>query len=362
MNLNVSEWKPFLIGRIFTVKYGVNLELDSLNEASEKGSVNFVSRCISNNGVSAKVEPISGVEPQAAGIISVAGGGSSVLSTYVQEEPFYSGRDLYLLIPKIELSKETKMFITTIIEKNKYRYSFGRQANKTLSFLEILLPVKYMGANPAIDTNHEFSDEGYIPDWHFMENYIKSLRYKPLTTANHDTNISLQGLDWEEFAIPSLFIVDVGKYYYPDQYSEGQVPYISASDTDNGVGAKINLHPDFTAGKITIGKIGATAYLQSQDFCATSDVNVLTPRVEMNKYHLLFITSIINFSENYKWSYGRQCRKGDTEGIIIKLPVKCDHNGIPIIDEDKQFSNQGYIPDWDYMENYIKNLPYGDRI
>ena len=361
MNLNVTKWKPFLIDRIFKVKYGINLELDSLNDPSEKGSVNFVSRCISNNGVSAKVEPISGIEPQSAGLISVAGGGS-VLSTYVQEEPFYSGRDIYLLIPKIELSKETKMFITTIIEKNKYRYSFGRQANKTLPYLEILLPIKYDEDHPVIDDRNEFSDDGFIPDWQFMEDYIKSLHYKPVTTNNQVTDLSLHPQTWEEFAIPSLFDVGVGKYYYPDQYNDGQVPYITASNTDNGVGARINLSPDFSGGKITIGKIGATAYFQNQDFCATSDVNVLTPKSNMNKYHLLFITSVINFSENYKWSYGRQCRKGDTEGIVIKLPVKCNPNGTPLIDENKQFSDKGYIPDWNFMENYIKLLPYGDRI
>ena len=25
MNLNISEWKPFIIEKLFTVKYGVNL-------------------------------------------------------------------------------------------------------------------------------------------------------------------------------------------------------------------------------------------------------------------------------------------------------------------------------------------------
>lgn len=29
----------------------------------------------------------------------------------------------------------------------------------------------------TIDESHTFSDMGYIPDWEFMENYIKSLRY-----------------------------------------------------------------------------------------------------------------------------------------------------------------------------------------
>ena len=82
----------------------------------------------------------------------------------------------------------------------------------------------------------------------------------------------------------------------------------------------------------------------------------------MNRFHGLFIVSMINFSENYKWDYGRQCRVGDTKEITIKLPVLLDKSGIPIKDSTCKYSSYGYIPDWDFMEQYIKLLPYGDRL
>lgn len=365
MNLNVSEWKPFLVGRIFTVKYGVNLELDSLNEASETGSVNFVSRCISNNGVSAKVEPISELEPQAAGIISVAGGGSSVLSTYVQEEPFYSGRDLYLLIPKIELSKEAKMFITTIIEKNKYRYSFGRQANKTLPFLEILLPIKYSGANPAIDTNYEYSDEGYIPDWQFMEDYIKSLHYKPLTTTQiNTTSNNLNVSEWKRFCLGRLFEIKKGKRLTAEDQTDGDNIYIGAIDSNNGVANKIGQSPIHEGNTISLSYNGSVgeAFYQPEPYWATDDVNALYSKYEgFNKYIGLFFVAVIR-KEKYRFNYGRKWTLENMKETEICLPVKKNGNNAPIIDGTCIFSEQGYVPDWDYMENYIKNLPYGDRI
>jgi hypothetical protein len=58
--------------------------------------------------VSAKVEHISGLKPIAAGCLTVAGGGS-VLETFVQPEPFYSGRDLYYLIPPKDMTLEEKL-------------------------------------------------------------------------------------------------------------------------------------------------------------------------------------------------------------------------------------------------------------
>lgn len=179
MNLNISEWKPFIIEKLFTVKYGVNLELSNCDEIinNEEIGIKFVSRTESNNGVSATVMPIENVIPQKAGLISVAGGGS-VLSTFIQPEPFYSGRDLYTLEAKDNISFEAKMFIITIIKANKYKYSYGRQANKTLPYLELMLPVVKDDKNaPIIDKTCKYSDEGYVPDWQFMEDYIKSLPY-----------------------------------------------------------------------------------------------------------------------------------------------------------------------------------------
>ena len=46
----------------------------------------------------------------------------------------------------------------------------------------------------------------------------------------------------------------------------------------------------------------------------------------------------------------------------IKLPIQRDDRGKPIVDADKKYSVNGYIPDWQFMDDYIKSLPYSDRI
>ncbi|WP_081447013.1 restriction endonuclease subunit S [Anaerococcus lactolyticus] len=174
-NLNIDLWKEFKVKDIFNVKYGVNLELNKCIEVNN--GINFVSRTAENNGVSAIVELIDDVIPQKPGLLTVAGGGS-VLSTFLQNKEFYSGRDLYTLESKEELSDLVKLFLTTIIEKNKYKYNYGRQANKTLPDLILELPIKRNSDdNPIIDKNRTYSSDGYIPDWDFMEKYIKSLPF-----------------------------------------------------------------------------------------------------------------------------------------------------------------------------------------
>ncbi len=156
--IDSSKWKTFTLNNLFEIKYGINLELSNCNE--EVKEINFVARTAENNGISSKVEKIAGKEPQAAGLITVAGGGS-VLSTFYQDEPFYSGRDLYTLRSKNDIDKYAKLFIVTLIKMEKYKYSYGRQANKTLPYIEIKLPV----------------DSDGNPDFIFMSNYMRSLPY-----------------------------------------------------------------------------------------------------------------------------------------------------------------------------------------
>lgn len=122
------------LSSLFDVRYGVNLELNKLE--NDPDGINFVSRSAQNNGVSAKVKRLSDVAPIQAGVLTVAGGGS-VLETFVQPEPFYSGRDLYYLIPKTEMSLEQKLYYCACLRANKYRYNYGRQANRTLRDIKV---------------------------------------------------------------------------------------------------------------------------------------------------------------------------------------------------------------------------------
>ncbi len=86
-------------------------------------------------GVVGRVKPIEGINPNPAGSISVAGGGS-VMSSFLQKEEYYSGRDLYYLVPKIKLNDKELLFYCLCLRANAFRYSYGRQANKTLKEIE----------------------------------------------------------------------------------------------------------------------------------------------------------------------------------------------------------------------------------
>jgi hypothetical protein len=79
----------------------------------------------------------------------------------------------------------------------------------------------------------------------------------------------------------------------------------------------------------------------NQDFIGTTDLTVGYSE-HLNKYIGMFLVTLLDL-ERPKYSFGRKwsARIADT---MIRLPTKNN------------------APDWGYMENYIKLLPYSDRI
>lgn len=133
--------KVVKVQELFEVRYGINLELVHLEQCSneDEDAIFFVSRTEKNNGVSAIVRRNEAIEPNPAHTISVAGSGS-VMSCFYQKLPYYSGRDLYILIPKKEFSPIEMLFYAYCLRMNKYKYNYGRQANKTIK--DLLIPEK----------------------------------------------------------------------------------------------------------------------------------------------------------------------------------------------------------------------------
>ena len=172
-----------IVDDLFDVFYGTDLELNRLKKT--KFGINFVSRTSRNNGVSAIVESLKNIKPLEAGLVTVAGGGS-VMSSFVQNKPFYSGRDILCLRSKKQMSLSEKLFYCLCLRENAYKFSYGRQANKTLKLLK--LP----------DT---------IPSWVYKNKMNDLIEIKESHIKNK--KFVLNSKDWKKFKISELFMLGV---------------------------------------------------------------------------------------------------------------------------------------------------------
>lgn len=173
-----ENWKDFYLHKLFKTRMGNGI--DAVVTTNYNPKYNYVSRDSNGNGVVGFVDVIEGEEPFPAGTMSLALGGSFLGSCFIQNEPFYTAQNVGILQEKESLSIYSKLFITTLIRnecKVKYQ-AFGRELNSHFrKDFTVKLPIKMNGLKFAYDENKTYSDDGYIPDWEWMGNYIRELPY-----------------------------------------------------------------------------------------------------------------------------------------------------------------------------------------
>jgi hypothetical protein len=149
-----DKWKQFRYEELFDIKKGERVtHLDMI-----PGNTPFISAIDKNNGIREYCGLINLVP---GNTISVSYNGS-VGEAFYQEKGYWASDDINVLYPKFELNKYVAMFLITLIRREKYRFNYGRKWHKERMETSIIkLPVTKNGT----------------PDWQFMENYIKSLRY-----------------------------------------------------------------------------------------------------------------------------------------------------------------------------------------
>ena len=361
MELNVQNWKEFTVGRILNC----NTTVLSIKDILDDGNIPFVSRTAENNGIDGYVS----VEQSAITKGNCLTVGAEGIYSFYQQKDFATGNKVYTL-RNDNISIYHYMFIATILNKEDYKYSYGRARIKSKLEEEIIkLPIKYNNDNiPVIDENRTYSDEGYIPDWQFMEDYIKSLHHKPITTKVKADNVKeLDVYNWEEFKVSDLFDrIYKAKAHTKEEVVEVDkgIHFVSRTDCNNGVDITVDKDTRYEgleeANCITIGDTTATVFYQNERFIAGDHMVVLRANWLNLKRGLFFRTLFAQ--EGIRYCYGRAYRMDLIKSTLLKLPIQRDNDGTPVIDDNRTYSDSDYIPDWQFMEDYINSLPYSDRI
>ena len=153
--------------------------------------------------------------------------------------------------------------------------------------------------------------------------------------------------NWKQFTYSKLFNIERGKGpRKKDLDGTGDIPVVTSSYKNNGWTAFTTETPRHKGGTIGVNRNGSVgdAFYQPIDFCSTEDVHIFTPKFEMNKYVAMFLCSLIR-AEKYRFNYGRKWGIARMKTSIIRLPV-----------------NSSGEPDLEFMENFIKSLPFSSSI
>jgi len=304
---------------LFDLDKGHQLALNRVERANSiREGVAYVARSHRNNGITAWVRPIAGLEPASAGDISVClRSRNHSMAAFVQPRPFYTTYHVAILTPKQPMTVQEKLWWCMCIRANQFRFHFGRQANRTVGSL--LLP-----------------DEA--PQW-----AIETVPPHHASAVNPNDASSIDLSKWDSFPILDLFSAAVGPHTTRRDLGRGSTPLVTASAWNNGITGTISASPDWEGGQITVannGSIGA-AFYQPRPFTASRDVTVLTPKFEgLSTASALFICTVLR-KESARFNYARKWNAGRMRQSSIRLPAKAG------------------APDVQAMENLMRALPLG---
>lgn len=318
------------VSDVFNVEYGNKFDMNKMESADKETGVAFVGRrggLTGSSGVSGYVALVPTVAPYPAGTITVALGGSRLLSSYVQQRPFYTAQNVAVLAPIDEaMPLKHRLFYAMCIKHNNFRYTaFGREANRTLGTIQLPNEVPSWVGDVEIPTHEGLARALATP--------------VPLSSPT--------GCRWFNLPLEAIFEIKKGKRITKADRTPGATRFIGASEKNNGITDFADVAPIFPAGTLTVvynGNSVGNAFFQERDYFACDDVNVLVPKYPMSRWVQLFIAAIIKhdrsrFTYGYKWTLARM------KATIVRLPVDVDGN-----------------PDWAYMESYMKGLSFSAAI
>ena len=340
MKIDMTDWKPFFVGDIFDIINGKGITTEEIE--NNPGDLEAVQSGEGNNGVIGYIDKTycqdKGYSYCEEACLTVARSGTSGFVSF-HKNGCVVGDSAKILLLKDSDVKTTQvyLFLQTLLEANRFKYTYGRKVTEALYRKTVIkLPVLPDGE----------------PDWQWMELYVDSLHNTPLVTHNNPHICLFDTNSWKWFRLGGdngLFEIRKGKRLTSEEQSEGKTPYIGAIDSNNGVTNYIGQKPIHEGNTISLSYNGSVgeAFYQPVPYWATDDVNALYLRSEygtLNAATGLFVCTVLRH-DKYRFSYGRKWTLENMNDTMIKLPATSEGK-----------------PDWQWMEGYIKSLPYGDRL
>ena len=324
--IDVTKWVKFKVGDFFIATRGTSIKLQSL----DSGSIPIIAAARYNCGIAG----FYNINPQYKNSITISCNGVGCGSTYYHDYEFAITGDAIVLQDKISIPNGAKAFIAAVYDKyfnSKYSYTDKCSAAKVEAEM-IALPTK--------------SDK---PNWEYMESYMKNIMQeseKNIEKLNniHNGKKTIDILGWREFSLGGdngLFRIVKGTRLTKANMKDGNINFIGSSSVNNGITNHIsNLEHIHPANLITVsynGSIGE-AFYQEKPFWASDDVNVFYPNFKQSFEIAMFLIPLIR-KIGQKYKFVDKWKLEDMCNDKITLPI-----------------NGNGEPDWEYMENYMKNI------
>lgn len=347
--LKDKEWKPIRIVEIFDDIFpGKGHGLNHLTKVDDAG-INYVGATNRNNGVicQIKINDLSLSLAQPGNCIGFIknGDGAAGYSIY-KAERFVSTNDVIYGYAEW-LNANTGLFFVVAQDKIEHKYSHGYKRNKEhLAADRVMLPVDSSGE----------------PDYEYMAEYVKRIRKELLTKYRKYVEKRITGLG-EVVEVPALDKKGWSKFKAFGDYgilkiattnssidairlldgNDKLLPYVTRSESDNGIARFVSRSNEAygidQAKSITVGLDTQTAFWQPYEFVTGQNIQVITGE-RLNEWSAQFLIPLFRMQMKAKFNWGGNgATLGRMKALDLMLPI-----------------NDSGEPDYEYMEQYVKNM------
>ncbi len=334
LKLGDVRWEKFHLSDIFKeIPRGKISDLRNL----ENGDTIIIAAA----GVQEGFSCFSSDNPCSHNAMTISLNGVGTGTAFVHNYPFNLNSDCGLVVPIEDLSVNVLRFIAVAINKHKNKFNFGYKANENRLLRQaILLPIDENG-----NMNYSFMDAYIVQEERLRKNKFIKYCHKQLSILGKPIVIDeITNRKWHEFFITEFLQPPKrGKRLTSENYIDGKTPVVSSAGGNNGVIAfagnkeKVRIYKDCLS--VANGGVSAGfAFYHPYSFIATDHVTHFKG-AKLNKYHYLFLVTIIRNQLHDKYDFSREMTDPRLKREKLLLPV----------------TNNGE-PDYDYMEQYIKNL------
>jgi len=338
MNLNLKnkEWKEFEFEELFEIN-STSSGIDRNKLINKKGTIPYLTRSEKNNAYDSFIcEQDDKYRIDDSNVITI---GLDTQTVFYQPNKFYTGQNIQILKSK-HLDKEIAQFLIPLIKRQMEKFNWGGNG-ATLTRLKrskLLVPINSLGK----------------PDFEFMEAFMKQKEQEKFQEYNNFIKQRLEKLkeyktvqpieekEWGEFFIEDVTQILSGHDIYGSERIKGNTPYISATANNNGIGYFVgNNNPTKESGCLSVNRNGSVGYSFYHPYEALFSNDCRKLRLKNPNKHIgIFISQQIT-RQRGKYGYGYKMGTARLKRQKIMLPV-----------------NDQNEPDYDYMENYMKQLEY----
>lgn len=358
--MNVKEIR---LGDLFVISNskGVNA-----NQVEFGGSSPYVTRTEKNNGIAGYIyaDDLDKINPE-----NTISFGQDTWTLFYQSEPYFTGNRVKVLKLKDEnfkLTEEVALYLITAMKKVLVGLTWGTSKNEVnFKNRTICLPV---------------TSSGEI-DWQYMQERIAELEHYLVASGLNDYELTEEDKsilatelfnsddttelppgngcrkEAREFRVVDLFEVlkITNKLSKLKLSNDGKFPVYSSDTANNGIIGFTDT-PNYMCSEdvpvyITFGDHTRSFNIVRKSFSVLDNVKILRPQFVAEDEILIYIITkwkktIPDLGYSRHWKIAKDC--------VLFLPIQTDTANNPIIDPENTYHPEGYIPDWSFMENYIR--------